>query len=296
MLLTHSFLGVFMALLLQAAPVIDSLLPVLQEKVKSLKSRGITPTMHVLLVGEHPPSMLYTRHKQKFCHSIGAECEIIRLPENIEPQAFLARLAAATQNPAVHGCFVQLPLPAQLQELPIGDLIPPKKDVDGFHERNLLAIFKGESKQALVPCTPKGILTLLDHYGIELKGKHAVVIGRSMIVGRPMAALLIERDATVTHCHSRTQSLEKHCQSADLIISAVGKPRYFNERFLRHDQSQILIDVGINHDADGILCGDFDFKSVEPHARALTPVPGGVGKMTIFSLAQNLLQAAESSL
>lgn len=281
---------------LKAAPIIDELLPSLKKACTDLKNRGVIPSMKVLLVGEHPPSMLYTKHKQTFCHSIGAECEILRLPESISEAAFLDHLKTVGSDPKVHGCFVQLPLPEHLNHLDVGGLIPPEKDVDGFHPQNLMAIFKGESDQALVPCTPKGILTMLEHHKIDIAGKNIVVIGRSMIVGKPMASLLLEKNATVTICHSRTQNLAQYTKLADIIISAVGRPRFFTAELIRHDQSQILIDVGINHDTQGKLCGDMDYTALKPLCRAITPVPGGVGKMTIFSLAQNLLQAAAKSL
>lgn len=285
-----------MTQILKAAPVISIALEKLKTDCAQLKGLGITPSMKVILVGNNPPSVVYTRNKKIFTESFGGECEIIHLPENISEKEFLGQLKSITSRQDVHGCFVQLPLPAHLQHINIGALIPPSMDVDGFHPDNLMKILEGNSDQALIPCTPKGILSLMNHYAIDLLGKHVVVIGRSMIVGKPMALLLTEKNATVTLCHSRTHNLEEHCQTADIIISAVGKTRFLNSRYVRHDHSQVLIDVGINLDEAGKLCGDMDFDDLLPHVKCITPVPGGVGKMTILSLAQNLLQAARNKL
>jgi methylenetetrahydrofolate dehydrogenase (NADP+) / methenyltetrahydrofolate cyclohydrolase len=282
--------------ILKAAPVITATLEALKHECNELKGLGIIPSMKVILVGSNPPSVVYTRNKKIFTESFGGQCEIIHLPETISENDFLQEIRNITQRDDVHGCFVQLPLPAHLQHINVGSLIPPAVDVDGFHPENLMKILEGTSLEALIPCTPKGILTLLEHYQIDPAGKHVVVIGRSMIVGKPMALLMTEKNATVTLCHSRTHNLEDHCKKADIIISAVGKTRYFNSGYIRHDQSQILIDVGINVDEKGKLCGDMDFEELLPHVKAITPVPGGVGKMTILSLAQNLLQAARKKL
>jgi methylenetetrahydrofolate dehydrogenase (NADP+) / methenyltetrahydrofolate cyclohydrolase len=282
--------------ILKAAPVISQSLEQLKSECEKLKAQGITPSMKVILVGSNPPSVVYTRNKKIFTESFGGECEIIHLPETISKADFRQQLKLITQRDDIHGCFVQLPLPSQLQHIDVGSLIPPEIDVDGFHPNNLMKILKGTSQKALIPCTPKGILTLMEHYDIDPSGKNIVVIGRSMIVGKPMALLLTEKNATVTLCHSRTLNLEEHCQRADIIISAVGKTRFLNSKYVRHDQSQVLIDVGINVDDKGKLCGDMDFEDLLPHVKSITPVPGGVGKMTILSLAQNLLQAARNKL
>lgn len=285
-----------MATLLTAAPVIESQLEQLKQDCHDLKKRGVTPRMHVLLVGEHPPSVVYTRNKKRFCESFGAECEIVRLPESISERDFLAAVQEMTQDSKVHGCFVQLPLPQHLAHIDVGQLIPPHKDVDGFHGDNLMALLRGESDKALVPCTPKGILTLLDAYQIPLAGQHVLIIGRSLIVGKPLTLLMTEKNATVTLAHSKTRHLPELAQSADMIVTAIGRAKFLTAEYVRADQSQVFIDVGINHDEHGKLCGDMDFDALHPKVKAITPVPGGVGKMTILSLAQNLLQACRNSL
>ena len=282
-----------MADLLLASPVIDVALGELRKSCEALKKQGISPSMRVILVGDNPASLLYTRNKKKFCEKFGADCDIIKLPLDLKEDQFILEVKKIAEDPSVHGCFVQLPLPKHLQHLDVGSLIPPGKDVDGFHARNINSLFQGDKgAKALLPCTPKGIISLLQHYDIPLSGKNIVVIGRSLIVGRPLALLLNNYDATVTLCHSKTKNLKKLTKAADIIISAVGRPRFLGSEYVRDDQGQVLIDVGINHDHEGKLCGDIDFREVENLVQSLTPVPGGVGPMTILSLAQNLLQAA----
>lgn len=280
-----------MTILLKAKPVVDQSVEELRRKCQELKERGINPAMRVILVGNHKPSLIYTRNKKRFCEKIGADCEILHWPEDIDEQKFLKQVEETGKDPKVHGLFIQLPLPKHLEHLKVGELVPPAKDVDGFHSRNTGALYSGlTGDKILLPCTPKGIVTLLNHYNIKLAGTHIVVIGRSKIVGRPMAMLATNQNATVTLCHSHTKNLEKHTQRADIIISAVGKPRFLNKSYIG-DNQPVIVDVGINHDANGKLCGDVDFDDVQEIVKAITPVPGGVGPMTILSLVQNLLQA-----
>lgn len=285
-----------MAELYKSKPVREKHLLKLKDKCLELIEKGVNPSMKVILVGNVPASLIYTRNKKKFCESFGAECEIIHLDEQISEQDFLAEVEKVSSNEKVHGCFVQLPLPKHLQHIEVGDLIPPHKDVDGFHRDNLNALLHGNEEKALLPCTPKGIITMLDHYGEKLEGKNVVVIGRSMIVGKPMMLMMLNKNATATICHSRTTNLSEHTKGADIIVSAVGISKFVNKEHLREAGDQVLIDVGMNHDENGKLCGDIDFDDVLDHCKAITPVPGGVGPMTILSLAQNLLQAAENSL
>jgi methylenetetrahydrofolate dehydrogenase (NADP+)/methenyltetrahydrofolate cyclohydrolase len=286
-----------MSLTLKASPVRSAALNDLEQRCQKLKERGVTPTMKVLLVGNHPPSLIYTRNKKRFIESFGGDCEIIHLDESISEEEFLSKLTQITENKEVHGCFVQLPLPEQLKHLDVGELIPPQMDVDGFHQQNLTDLMKGDTgEKTLLPCTPKGIITMLNHYDYSLSGKNVLVIGRSLIVGKPMALLALNHNATVTVAHSRTTNLKEQCQKADVIISAVGKAKFINKDYLNPNKKQILVDVGMNHDDEGKLCGDIDFADVEEHCEAVTPVPGGVGPMTILSLGQNLLQAAEKTL
>lgn len=284
-----------MTILLEASPVVDKTRAELVRAVDSLKKHGISARMEVLLVGDNPASVLYTAKKKAFCESVGAECEIITLPSDCNEAHFLTTLKKSTDDPKVHGCFVQLPLPRQLQHLDIARLIPPHKDVDGFHPENIYqVVLQGVSE--LSPCTPKGIMALLNYYQVPLVGAEIVVIGRSMIVGKPMALMLTQADATVTLCHSHSLNLREHTRRADIIISAVGKPKFLDASYLNKDKKQWIIDVGINHDDQEKLCGDVDRQSVEGIAHALSPVPGGVGPMTILTLVQNLLQAAKKNL
>ena len=284
-----------MVKVLKAAPVVNKLKSSLRQEIQQLKDRSIIPSLKVILVGKHKPSLIYTANKKKLVESLGGQCEIIHLDEFISESDFLKKMSDVTNDPLVHGTFVQLPVPPQLQHLDIGTLIPANKDIDGFHADNLYKVLLGsQNDSSLVPCTPKGVITLLEHYQIPLDGKKVVIIGRSMIVGKPMGLLALSHNATITYCHSKTPDVKEYTSQADIIISAVGSPRFINKSYLRAAGDQVLIDVGINHDQDGVLCGDFDFENVKDHCQAITPVPGGVGPMTIISLAQNLISATRN--
>ncbi len=280
-----------MARELAAKPLRDKELAVLQSQCEELKRQGVWPHLKVILVGDHPPSVIYTRNKKAFCESFGARCEIVNLDKGLSEQDFLEALSKITNDEDVHGCFVQLPLPKHLAHLDVGKLIPPEKDVDGFHPLNLARILEGD-EDGLIPCTPKGIMTLLKFNKIDVAGKHVVIIGRSLIVGKPLSLLMTNHNATVTLCHSRTRDLAAHTLQADIIVTAVGVHKVIGPEHLRKSGDQILIDVGMNKNEEGALCGDMDLEPMKKHCSAYTPVPGGVGPMTIFSLAQNLLQAA----
>ena len=266
----------------------------LEAQTQELKAKGVIPALKVLLVGEDPGSVLYTNNKKIFVESFGAKCEIVRLHSTISEKAFLKALEEISQDPLVHGAFVQLPLPGSLSHLNIGEFIPASKDVDGLSPLNIYRLMTND-KNALVPCTPKGIVGLLDHYGIALEGKNVTIIGRSMIVGKPLGVLLTNRNATVTLCHSRTKNIEEITRRSDMIVTAMGKEKFLSVDHLG-DNRPVVVDVGINRGRDGKVCGDVDFKAVAPLSSAITPVPGGVGPMTIYSLAQNLLQATHCSL
>lgn len=283
-----------MAKVLKAAPIREAVVNSLKEECFSLKKMGCTPNLKVILVGEHPPSVIYTRNKKVFMENMGAECEIIKLSETISESEFLKEVESIGADDLVHGLFVQLPLPKHLGHIDVGQLIPPEKDVDGFHAINLYKIMNGNSDgDALVSCTPKGVVTMLKTEGISLEGKSVAVIGRSMIVGKPLSLLLTNENATVTLCHSRTKNLKEVTKNADIIVAAIGKANFVTRDFLNNKKNQIIIDVGINHDSEGKLCGDVDFNDVLDHCEMITPVPGGVGKMTILSLGENLIQAAK---
>tara|TARA_R110000868_G_scaffold100128_1_gene275343 strand:+ start:8525 stop:9385 length:861 start_codon:yes stop_codon:yes gene_type:complete len=273
---------------LLAKPVVDAAITKLKNEVSAWIKRGVMPSIKVLLVGNHPPSLIYTRNKKRFIESLGAKCEIIHLDQAVSEQEFLQHANTISTDPLVHGCFVQLPLPKQLAHIDVATLFPAKKDVDGFHPDNLRAMVTGNEKQGLMPCTPKGIMSLLRHYKFDPKGKVAVVIGRSMIVGKPMAMMLTNANATVSLCHSKTQDLSRFTQNADLIIVAVGSKDFLKTQHLGNNKPWV-IDVGQNV-VDNNLYGDVAYETFTK-CGAITPVPGGVGPMTICSLGENLLQA-----
>lgn len=284
-----------MAKILFAKPTVEKIVVRLKSECEALKNKNITPKLRVLLVGEHAPSVLYTRNKKKFIESFGGICEILNLPAAITEEEFLGKLNEASNDQSIHGLFVQLPLPKHLSHIDVGQLVPPAKDVDGFHAESLYHLLRGED-QGMVSCTPKGIITLLKENNIEMSGKNAVVIGRSMIVGKPMSMLLTNENATVTMCHSRTKDLKEITKRADIIICALGKARFLTKEYLSPSQDVTIIDVGINHDENGVLCGDADFEHIQEYCCAISPVPGGVGPLTIASLGENLIKAASGSL
>jgi len=273
---------------LLAKPVVDAAISRLSSEVSSWREQGIIPTIKVLLVGNNPPSLIYTRNKKRFIESLGADCEIIHLEESVSATDFLVKAKEIATNPAVHGCFVQLPLPKHLSAIDVSTLFPAKKDVDGFHSDNLKALISGNETSGLMPCTPKGVMTMLRHYGFDPAGKRAVVIGRSMIVGKPMALMLTNANATVSICHSRTDDIASFTKNADLIVVAVGRKDFLQAHHLG-DNKPWVIDVGQNV-VDNVLYGDVAQDAFEK-CGALTPVPGGVGPMTICSLGENLMQA-----
>lgn len=283
-----------MALLLKSDSVIETLSLSLRARCLKFKERGIIPKLQVFLVGENPASVLYVRNKKKLCEKIGAVCEIVRFPESVDPETFEQHILESAQNVEVHGMFVQLPVPKQLSDISFDHLIPPNKDVDGFHAQNIFGVFSGfPDNSYLRPCTPKGILTLLSYYKIPLSGKRVLIIGRSKIVGRPLALLMLHQDATVTMAHSKTANLQELSKNSDIVVAAFGKSEMLDETYFRPTGDQTIIDVGINRRSDGKLVGDVKFDAVQALVGAITPVPGGVGPMTVISLIDNLLIATE---
>lgn len=286
-----------MSQLLHSLPVKKKITKELKAECRELKNKNIIPFLKVVLVGQNPASVIYTDNKKKYCEKIGAKCEIIGLDELISENDFLHTIDLINNDPEVDGCIIQLPLPAHLKHLNVGSLIKQVKDVDGFHPENLYAVLSNQiGPKNYVSCTPKGILTLLKDYEIPLAGKRVAVIGRSLIVGKPLSMLLTNENATVTLCHSYTENLKEICRESEIIICAIGKPQFFDNSYLSSAKNQIIVDVGICTDAEGHICGDVDFANVFDHVEAITPVPGGVGPMTIVSLAQNLLQASKNRL
>ena len=257
-------------------------LKVRQELKQKVQEQGVKPGLVVLLVGEDPASQIYVRNKERTANEVGFHSVVERLPETISQEELLEKIKTLNEDDAIHGILVQLPLPKQIDSQTVLEAIIPEKDVDGFHPVNLGKLLQKD--ESIVPCTPKGIIRLLEEYEIDLVGKEMVVIGQSTIVGRPMALLGLNRGATVTVCHSRTKDLEKQIARADIIISAVGKPNLVKKEYVKKDA--VIIDVGINRLESGKLVGDVDFDGVKDHVSAITPVPGGVGPMTIAMLLE----------
>ena len=259
------------------------------DKARALTAAGTRPGLAVILVGEDPASQVYVRNKEKACAECGFYSEKYVLPAETSQQALLELVEELGRNPSIHGILCQLPLPAHISEQAVIAAIPPEKDVDAFHPANVGHIMIGDFD--FLPCTPAGVMELLDAYGIDPKGKRCVVIGRSNIVGKPMAMLLLHRHGTVTICHSRTQGLADICREADILVAAVGRAHFVTPDMVKPGAA--VIDVGMNR-VDGKLCGDVD-PAAAAVAGYLTPVPGGVGPMTITMLMKNTLRAAEKA-
>ncbi len=254
-----------------------------------IEKTGVTPTLAVVLVGDFAPSKIYVRNKRNSAAEAGIASRDYLFPDGCSQEKLLAVLREINDNPSIHGILLQLPLPAGMDEDEAINAIAPEKDVDGLHPMNLGKLLAG--KPSVVPCTPAGCLEILDHYGIELKGAEAVVVGRSRLVGKPLAQLLLGRHATVTMCHTRTRDLGEHCRRADVLCVAAGKAGVVTGDMIK--DGAVVIDVGINRLETGKLAGDVDFESASRKARAITPVPGGVGPMTVAMLLRNTLRAAQ---
>ncbi len=255
-------------------------------EVPVLEARyGRRPCLVVIIVGENPASQVYVRNKVKAAAYTGMESQLIELPADISEEALLGKIVDLNNNPKVDGILVQLPLPKHIDEETVIDTIAREKDVDGFHPGNVAGLWLG--KDCIVPCTPAGVMRMIDSIGLDLKGKNAVVVGRSNIVGKPMAKLLLDRHATVTIAHSRTANLGAVCRTADVLVVAVGKAGLVTGEMIK--PGAVVIDVGMNRNAEGKLCGDVDYASALPVAGWITPVPGGVGPMTIAMLMKNTI-------
>ncbi len=266
----------------------------LTKKVAAFRAaNGFAPGLAVIIVGENPASKVYVRNKQRACEEIGIASTVIELPEDTKEEELLSVVAELNADTSVHGILVQLPLPRHLDAEKVLLSIDPRKDVDAFHPYNVGRIMIGDYD--FLPCTPAGVMELLKRSDISPDGKECVVVGRSNIVGKPQAMLLLHAGGTVTVCHSHTKNLPEVCRRADILVTAIGKPEFFDETYVK--PGAVVIDVGMNRrPADGKLCGDVNFAKVEPVASAITPVPGGVGPMTIAMLLCNTLKAAELSL
>lgn len=258
------------------------------DEVAQLKKEGIVPGLAVVIVGDDPASKVYVGQKEKGCAQIGIYSEKHTLPADASEEELLALVSKLNMDDKINGILVQLPLPKQIDEKKVLYAINPAKDVDGFHPENIGKIVVGED--VFLPCTPHGIMVLLEHTGIDLKGKEAVIVGRSNIVGKPISLMLLSKSATVTICHSKTKDLNFHTKRADVLVAAVGKPEMIKGDMVK--DGVIVIDVGVNRLESGKLVGDVEFESVSKKASAITPVPGGVGPMTITMLLKNTIKAA----
>ncbi|KPK28808.1 MAG: methenyltetrahydrofolate cyclohydrolase [Betaproteobacteria bacterium SG8_40] len=277
------------ATIIDGRAVSETMRTKMRSRVESLGLRGVRPGLAVILVGEDAASQVYVRNKAKACGDVGMHSEVFRYDQSTAEALVLAKIAELNNDPRIHGILVQLPLPAHIDNKKVLEAISPDKDVDGFHVHNVGSLVTGESD--FPPCTPHGVMALLDHYGIPIEGCNAVVIGRSNIVGKPMALMLLARSATVTICTSKTRDLSLFTKTADIVVAAVGKPGLVTADMIK--EGAAVIDVGMNRLPSGKLAGDVDFENVREKAGYITPVPGGVGPMTITMLLANTLKAAE---
>ena len=280
-----------MAYIIDGKKISQEIKDELKEKVTLLKAEGKNATLAVIQVGNDPASSVYVNNKKKACAYIGIESLSYELPEETTEQELLDLVERLNEDDSVHGILVQLPVPKHIDGDKIIQTISPKKDVDGFHPENVGNLVIGE--KGFVSCTPAGIIQLLKRSNIEIAGKNCVVIGRSNIVGKPMALLMLRENATVTIAHSKTQNLKEICKTADILIVAIGKPQFITSEYIK--EGAVVIDVGIHRDENNKLCGDVKYDEVEPLASAITPVPGGVGPMTIAMLMNNCVEAMEAN-
>ncbi len=277
------------AQLINGVEISNALRQELQSRVQSLTERARTPGLAVILVGDNPASQVYVRNKVKACEQVGIHSLLEKTPDTLTEIELLLKIKALNEDPKIHGILVQLPLPAHIDAQKVIEAISPEKDVDGFHISSAGALMSGT--KGFWPCTPFGCMKMLESIHYDLKGKHAVVIGRSNIVGKPMAMMLLQKNATVTICHSHTQNLADLTRQADLIVAAVGVRNVLTKDMVK--PGAVVLDVGMNRDDNGKLCGDVDFLGVSEVSSYLTPVPGGVGPMTITMLLHNTVLAAE---
>ncbi len=280
-----------MAEIIDGKKVAEQLRKEVREEVKKLREEsGIVPGLAAVLVGNNPASQIYVRNKRKACEEVGIYSEEHNLPEETTESDLLSLVERLNYDEKIHGILVQLPLPKQVNESKILKAVSPLKDIDGFHPENMGLLVEGNPR--FIPCTPYGIIKLLDYYSIEIQGKEAVVVGRSNIVGKPVSLLLLHRHATVTICHSRTRTLPEVTRRADILIAAIGRARFITDDMVK--EGAVVIDVGINRLPDGKLSGDVDFERVGEKASYITPVPGGVGPMTIGMLLWNTFSSAKN--
>lgn len=284
------------ARILSAKPCVEKVKVDLKARCESLKTRGCHPSMSVVLVGDNPASLSYIRNKKKLCEEVGAKFTLHQLLPGISADDFLKTINDLNSDPSTHGIIIQLPVSDHLAKLDLPQLVAPEKDIDGFHGDNTIKLFEGSTDmKLLLPCTPKGVINLLKFYGYEVEGKNVVIVGRSLIVGKPLSLLLTNMNATVTLAHSKTRNLKDFTKNADIVVAAIGKGHFLDQSFFESSRNTIVVDVGMNS-LNGKLVGDVDTEDVKEVVRAISPVPGGVGPMTVLSLIENLITAAEKQL
>ncbi|MCL2162798.1 MAG: bifunctional 5,10-methylene-tetrahydrofolate dehydrogenase/5,10-methylene-tetrahydrofolate cyclohydrolase [Oscillospiraceae bacterium] len=279
-----------MAELLKGIDVVKGMKEELSSRVEALKARGVIPCLGIVRIGERSDDMAYERGAIKRCEGIGLLCRVFSFPENIDNDSFLKEFAKINADESVHGILVFRPMPKHIDEGSVKEIIDPNKDVDCMSDTNIAKVFAADDT-GYAPCTPRAVMEMLRHFNIPVKGKRVTLVGRSMVVGKPLAMLLLKEHATITICHTRTVDLESECKRAEILIAAAGAPKMIKAAHV--NQGAIVIDVGINVDDDGNLCGDVDFEGVEPLAGRITPVPGGVGTVTTSVLAMHTISAAE---
>ncbi|MFV0363828.1 MAG: bifunctional 5,10-methylenetetrahydrofolate dehydrogenase/5,10-methenyltetrahydrofolate cyclohydrolase [Suipraeoptans sp.] len=279
-----------MSELLKGAEVVEALKAELSEQSEQLIKKGIIPRMEILRVGERPDDLYYERSAIKRMESVNIQCHVTILPMDVNQELLVKTFRDINDNPKIHGILLFRPLPEHLDETPLKEIINPYKDIDSMSPINAAKVFIGD-ESGYAPCTPEAVIDILDYYNIELEGKNVVVIGRSMVVGKPLSMLLVKRNATVTICHTRTKNLAKVCSEADILIAAAGKAKMISRDMV--GVNSIVIDVGINVDDDGKLCGDVDFDDVQDKVRYISPVPGGVGGVTSMVLAKHVIRGTK---
>ena len=279
-----------MARILDGKEVAASLKDRLVEEVESIKSKGITPKLCIVIVGDRPDSVSYIKGAVKRCESIGVDCEVKQLAGDTTQGQFLEVLEELNQNKSIHAIMIMRPLPSQISEDVIKYRIAPEKDVDCFNPVNVSKVMSGEDG-GFAPCTPSAVMEILKYYGIEIKSKKAVIIGRSMVVGRPLAMMMLKENATITICHTKTANLAEETRKAEILVAAAGKGKMVKRDMV--SEGAVVIDVGINFDENGKMCGDVDFDDVSPVAGMITPVPGGVGSVTSTVLVKHVIEACK---
>ncbi len=279
-----------MATLLKGKPVVDHMADDLRKRISVLKDAGVEPTLALVRMGERPDDLSYERTAKKRACGLGLSTKPYVLDDLAPEAAVRSTLQSINYDRTVHGCLMFRPLPSFLDEKALCNMLSPEKDVDGISLSSLASVFT-DANEGFPPCTAQACIEILDYYQVPISGKHVVVIGRSLVVGKPVSMMLLRRNASVTICHSRTENLPELCRTADIVICAVGRPRAFGKEYFRAGQT--VLDVGINFDSHGMLCGDVDFDEVEPIVDAITPVPGGIGTVTTSVTMAHVVQAAE---